>query len=96
MTIDEIVENLTEIVSKREAKVKHKEKPVIYLNEDNLKAIEAVRDKLIPITPDDVFLDFYDGTTFIGWCPICDTPVAQYDRICPKCYQRLDWTEGKV
>lgn len=90
MKTEVIIDNLTEIVSKREDKVKNGYKPVIYLNEDNIKAIEFVRNRMIPVEPSGCDIEQFSLT---GWCPNCHSPVTDADNFCSFCSQSLTWTE---
>lgn len=92
MTHEEIVNKLTNILDKVAERNDYSDKPMIYLNKLEQQAIREIRDKLIPVKPDDVFADI-DGSLYLGWCPECNHPVDNSNKHCPKCLQKFDWSE---
>lgn len=90
MKTEVIIDNLTEIVSKREDKVKNGYKPVIYLNKDNIKAIEFVKNRFTPAEPVGCVVEQF---SLVGWCPNCHSHVSDADNFCAFCSQSLDWRE---
>lgn len=90
MTIEEILKRLDSILIKAHDKHKWGAKPMIYLNRKEERAISEIRDRLIKIKPNDVFMDFGSGL-LLGWCPRCNKPVDSHNQYCSECNQALDW-----
>lgn len=95
MTKEEILKCLDNILIKIHNNKKHNIKPVIYINQQEHQAISEIRDRMIPVKPDDVFEDFDSSlnSLYLGWCPKCNYPTDSRQKHCPQCLQTLDWSE---
>lgn len=86
------LDNLTDIINKYNTKKSNGEKTVIYLNQDNIEAILALREKLIAVEPQCICMNFDDFMIYDGRCPKCGGFVDSNQTYCPDCMQKLDWS----
>jgi len=62
--------------------------------EDDIKLIEKALTELDRLQKKEVPMKVIYDEKLKGYCPICDrTDMIPYDLYCPKCGQKLDWSD---
>lgn len=92
MTNQELLDNLIDIINKREEAIE-KGKPVVYLNQKNIKAIKYLKARLTPLKINGATSDFDDTMIYLSLCPHCGADINSNQEFCPECMQNLDWSE---
>lgn len=91
-----ILQNLDEVIIKAQIAKEYTGKSIIYLNNDNLSALEAIKYKLTAIKPKNPISDYEDYMTFIDWCPDCGENINSNQSFCSNCGQSLDWSDVAI